>query len=120
MVKRHSASGPLTIRATSFLRQKPWTRYLQLSSTCHAIKEEKIILYCEGEKDCLTAHCWATKPRWVGPVTGKMNIRVLQVRECRLIPDKDDPGLKLSARMQESLTEVAKSLKVVVLPEGKI
>jgi len=36
-----------------------------------------------------------------------------------LIPDKDDPGLKTIQPGCRSLTEVAKSLKVVILPEGK-
>jgi hypothetical protein len=92
--------------------------YPQLVS---AIKEEKIILYCEGEKDCLTAHLLGYEATTMGGA-GDWKDEYKAFFKCAnvvLIPDKDDPGLKLSARMQESLTEVAKSLKVVVLPEGK-
>lgn len=93
-------------------------RYPQLMD---AIRNDKIILYTEGEKDCLTARLLGYESTTMGGASDWKDEYKQYFRNANiiLIPDKDKPGLSLSAKMQQSLSTVVKSLRVVILPDGK-
>lgn len=86
-----------------------------------AIRDNKVVVYTEGEKDALTARLLGYESTTMGGASDwKDEYKAFfKGSHLVLIPDKDAAGLKLSERMQESLASVTKSLRVVVLPEGK-
>jgi len=93
-----------------------------------AIKKNENILYLEGEKDCETAKLLGYSATTMGGAsdwkdgTGKDKENyALYFKNARLIqiPDKDNPGIRLTQKMTDSLITMCQSLKVVILPAGK-
>jgi hypothetical protein len=86
-----------------------------------AITNRQYILLVEGEKDANTAGLLG----YIGTTFGGASDWKDEYKNyfrggyVVIIPDKDDPGIKNAKKIQDSLCEVCKSLKVVILPEGK-
>ena len=85
------------------------------------IQSGKLVLYCEGEKDCETAKILGYYATTFGGSSEWKDEWKNYFKEANLIliPDKDDSGLKETAKMIESLKVVVKSLKTMILPLGK-
>jgi hypothetical protein len=85
------------------------------------IKTGGPLLYVEGEKDAETASLLGYTATTMGGASDWKEEYKNYFKDASLIivPDKDDPGIKLSEKMIKDLTEIAKSLRVVILPEGK-
>ena len=92
-----------------------------LPQLIEAVKGGKLVIYCEGEKDATTAKILGFEATTMGGASDWKDEykRFFQGANLVLIPDKDDAGLKLTAKMVDSLKTVAKSLKTMVLPIGK-
>jgi hypothetical protein len=86
-----------------------------------AIKSGKVVLQVEGEKDAETAKILGYEATTMGGASDWKDEykRYFKDANLILIPDKDDPGLKLTANMIDSLKTVTKSLKTMILPMGK-
>jgi hypothetical protein len=86
-----------------------------------AIEKNEAILYLEGEKDCETARLLGYTATTMGGASDWRDEYKAYFKDARIIqvPDKDNPGIKLAQNVAKSLTEVCRSLKVAILPEGK-
>jgi hypothetical protein len=86
-----------------------------------AIKQGKLNLVVEGEKDALTAKILGYEATTMGGASDWKDEYKNFFRDANLIliPDKDDAGLKLTSKMIDSLKTVVKSLKTMILPMGK-
>jgi hypothetical protein len=86
-----------------------------------AIKSESPILYVEGEKDADTGRLLGYTSTTMGGASSWKDeySPFFKNAVLILIPDKDNPGLKLGGNVTNSLVKVAKSIKVVILPAGK-
>ena len=86
-----------------------------------AIKQGSLILYVEGEKDADTAKILGYTATTMGSASDwKDEYKSYFKGACLiLVPDKDDAGLKLTSKMIDSLKSTCKSLKTLVLPQGK-
>jgi hypothetical protein len=93
-------------------------RYPQL---IEAIKQDKVIIFAEGEKDAMTAKILGYESTTMGGASDWKDEykNFFKGANLVLIPDKDDPGLKLTSSMIDSLKTVTKSLKTMILPLGK-
>jgi len=93
-------------------------RYPQL---LEAIKNGKIAVVVEGEKDANTAAILGYEATTMGGASDWKDEYKNFFKDANLvlIPDKDDPGLKLTSKMVDSLRTVCKSLKTLILPMGK-
>jgi len=86
-----------------------------------AQKQNSIILYTEGEKDADTAELLG----YVGTTMGGASDwreeykHFFKNSTLVIIPDKDSAGTAQASKIAKSLGEVCKSLKVLILPEGK-
>jgi len=86
-----------------------------------AQKQNSIILYTEGEKDADTAELLG----YVGTTMGGASDwreeykHFFKNTTLVIIPDKDSAGTAQASKIAKSLGEVCKSLKVLILPEGK-
>jgi len=86
-----------------------------------AHKQGATIIYTEGEKDADTASLLG----YVGTTMGGASDWRDEYKQyfkddiVVIIPDKDSAGTTIAKKMQDSLIDVCKSLKVVILPEGK-
>lgn len=86
-----------------------------------ALKRNDLIVYTEGEKDANTAVMLG----YIGTTMGgaaewdEDYIRFFQNAQIAVIADKDDAGIKLAQRISGDLIKVSKSVKVVILPQGK-
>jgi hypothetical protein len=85
------------------------------------IKQGNIVLYVEGEKDALTGKLLGYVSTTMGGASDWKDEfkNFFKGASIILIPDKDDPGLKFTSKMVESLKTVAKSIKTLILPQGK-
>jgi hypothetical protein len=86
-----------------------------------AVKSESPILFVEGEKDADTGRLLGFASTTMGGASDWKDEYKGFFKNANviLIPDKDDPGMKASANIQKSLVTVCKSVKVVILPNGK-
>ena len=86
-----------------------------------AIKNGKIVVYTEGEKDAETAWVLGYEATTMGGASDWKDEYKKYFKDANLIiiSDKDDAGLKFVSKMIESLKPVAKSLKTLILPFGK-
>lgn len=86
-----------------------------------AIKSESPILFVEGEKDADTGRLLGFASTTMGGASDWKDEYKGFFKNANvvIIPDKDDPGMKASANIQKSLVTVCKSVKVVILPNGK-
>jgi hypothetical protein len=93
-------------------------RYPQLID---GIKQDKLCLFVEGEKDALTGELLGYVSTTLGGASDWKDEykNFFKGAKVILIPDKDDPGLKHANNVAESLKTVCKSLKIVILPVGK-
>lgn len=92
-----------------------------LPAVMQAVKAQQPILYVEGEKDANTGKILgftATTMGGAGDWKDEYKRYFFKTRVVQ-IPDKDLAGLKLASSITDTLVGVAKSLKVVILPEGK-
>lgn len=86
-----------------------------------AYQKGKTIIYAEGEGDAETARVLGFTGTTMGGATDWKdewkdffhNARIVQ------IADNDKPGITLVQKVSKSLCEVCKSVKVIILPEGK-
>ena len=85
------------------------------------IKKSGLLVYVEGEKDADTAKVLGYTATTMGGASDWKPEFANFFRKSNvvIIPDKDDAGLKLAKKMITDLKPVAKSLKVIVLPDGK-
>jgi len=92
-----------------------------VSDLIEGVKQGKVILKTEGEKDALTGKLLG----YVSTTFGGASDWKDEYKSCFkdanvvLIPDKDEPGLKHANDVAESLKKVVKSLKLLILPMGK-
>lgn len=88
-----------------------------------AIKNKSPILYLEGERDCNTAKVLGYTATTMGGASDwkeEYAAQFFKGANLYLIPDKDNAGLNLTGgKMIDSLKPVTKSLKCVILPQGK-
>ncbi len=93
-----------------------------LPELLNAIKTNSPVIYVEGEKDADTArYILGYNSTTLGGASDWKDEYKHYFKDANLIivPDKDDPGFKLSEKMAKDLSDIAKSLKVIILPEGK-
>jgi putative DNA primase/helicase len=78
------------------------------------------VLICEGEKDCETAKklglVATCNPMGAGKWKPSYNVPLIG-KDCTVIPDGDQPGIKHGEQIATELYEVAKPLAVCRLPE---
>ena len=84
--------------------------------------QNKTILICEGEKDCLAAHqvtslCATTNPMGAGKWRPEYS-ESLRGKNCFIIPDNDPVGLLHAEQIAHSLWGIAEKIYVLKLPEG--
>jgi hypothetical protein len=84
-------------------------------------KEDKTIIDAEGEKDAETARILGYTGTTMGGASDWKDEWKGFFRNGRivLVSDNDKPGIGLVQNISKSLTEVCKSVKVVILPQGK-
>jgi hypothetical protein len=92
-----------------------------LPAVHEAIKVNELILYLEGEKDCETARLLGYTATTMGGASDWKPEYKYYFKNARIVqvPDKDEAGIKLAQDDTKSINEVCRSLKVVILPEGK-
>lgn len=92
-----------------------------LPAVMQAIKSQQPILYVEGEKDANTGKILGFPSTTMGGAGDWKDEYKRYFYRARIvqIPDKDPAGLKLAGNITDTLKEIAKSLKVVILPGGK-
>lgn len=92
-----------------------------LPTLIKAIKEDKLIVYVEGEKDANTAKVIGYASTTMGSASDwkKEYATFFKKANLVLIPDKDKAGLNLTQKMIDDLKPVVRSLKIVILPDGK-
>lgn len=80
-----------------------------------------LILYVEGEKDAKTAKVLGFCGTTMGGASDWKPEYANYFRKANLIlfPDKDSAGLGITEKMITDLKSVVKSLKVIILPQGK-
>jgi hypothetical protein len=85
------------------------------------IKNGKLVLFVEGEKDAETAKLLGYVGTTMGSASDWKDEYSKYFRDANLIliPDKDDAGLRLAGKMIDALKPVVKSLRTMVLPIGK-
>lgn len=85
------------------------------------IKKSGLLVYVEGEKDADTARVLGYTGTTMGGASDWKPEFANFFRKSNMviIPDKDDAGLKLAKKMIIDLKPVSKSLKIIVLPNGK-
>lgn len=86
-----------------------------------AINKDDLILYVEGEKDANTGKVLNYTATTMGSASDwkPEYAKYFKNANLILIPDKDKAGLNLTQKMIDDLKPVTKSLKSVVLPDGK-
>jgi 5S rRNA maturation endonuclease (ribonuclease M5) len=86
-----------------------------------AIKSGNPVLLVEGEKDADTASNLGFTSTTLGGASDWKEEYKFYFKNASVIniPDKDDAGMKFSNNIKKSLETVCKSLKVLILPEGK-
>jgi len=86
-----------------------------------AIKEGSTILYVEGEKDANTGKLLGYVATTFGGASDWRDEYKQYFKNASIvqIPDKDDAGLKQAGKITDSLLGVTKSLRVLILPDGK-
>jgi len=86
-----------------------------------AIKTKSPIVLVEGEKDADTAGLLGYVGTTVGGASDWRDEYKAYFKDAYviLVPDKDDAGMKHATKVKNSLSEVCKSLKTIILPEGK-
>ncbi|MDP2729041.1 MAG: AAA family ATPase [Dehalococcoidales bacterium] len=86
-----------------------------------AIKQGETIIWPEGEKDAETARILGYAHTTMGGASDWKDEWKGFFRNARvaLFSDKDKPGISLVQNISKSLVEVSKSVKVVILPDGK-
>jgi hypothetical protein len=86
-----------------------------------AIKNGEVIGWTEGEKDAETARILGYTGTTMGGASDWRDEYKGFFRNGRivLVSDKDKPGINLVQNISKSLVEVCKSVKVVILPQGK-
>jgi hypothetical protein len=80
---------------------------------------EKVFI-CEGEKDAdaICALGWVATTNaggasnWIPEYSASLN-----GKECIILPDNDEPGMKHAQKIARSLNGIAKSVKIVELPD---
>lgn len=87
----------------------------------NAIKEDKLVIYVEGEKDADTGKVLGYNTTTMGGASEwkPEYAKYFKNSNLVLIPDKDKAGINLTQKMLDDLKPVTKSLKVIVLPNGK-
>lgn len=80
-----------------------------------------LILYVEGEKDAKTAKVLGFCGTTMGGASDWKPEYANYFRKANLIlfPDKDSAGIGITEKMITDLKSVVKSLKVIILPQGK-
>jgi 5S rRNA maturation endonuclease (ribonuclease M5) len=95
----------------------------RLPRVIEAVKTEQPVVFVEGEKDVQTAErlgfvattlAGGANARWEEQYS-----EVLRGAIVYIIPDCDKPGREHAAKVAENLRGVAKSVKMVFLPQGK-
>ena len=86
-----------------------------------AINKDDIILYVEGEKDANTGKVLGYTATTMGSASDWKPEYAKYYKNANLIliPDKDKAGINLTQKMIDDLKPVTKSLKSIVLPDGK-
>jgi hypothetical protein len=85
------------------------------------IAEGGVILYVEGEKDAKTAKILGYTGTTMGGASDWKPEYASFFKKANIVlfPDKDSAGIGITAKMITDLKSVVKSLKVIILPEGK-
>lgn len=86
-----------------------------------AIKNGEVIVWPEGEKDAETARILGYAYSTMGGASDWRDEWKGFFRNARVVlaSDNDKPGISLVQNITKSLCEVCKSVKAVILPEGK-
>lgn len=86
-----------------------------------SIKSKSPVVFVEGEKDAETAELLGYTGTTFGGASDWKDEYKYYFKNAHviLIPDKDDPGLKNATKIKNSLSTVCKSLKLIILPDGK-
>ena len=86
-----------------------------------AVKSGSPIILVEGEKDADTASNLGFTSTTLGGASDWKEEYKFYFKNASVIniPDKDDAGMKFSNNVKKSLETVCKSLKVLILPDGK-
>lgn len=86
-----------------------------------AVKAGNPVIIVEGEKDSDTAWNLGFTATTLGGASDWRDEYKGYFKSASviLIPDKDEPGLKYSNNVRKSLENICKSLKVLILPDGK-
>lgn len=92
-----------------------------VSDLIEGVKQGKLILKTEGEKDALTGKLLGFVSTTFGGASDWKDEYKSYFKDANVIviPDKDDHGLKHANDIVESLKKVSKSLKILILPLGK-
>ena len=86
-----------------------------------ALKQGKPIIFVEGEKDAETARLLGYVGTTMGGASDWRDEYKHYFKRASIIqiPDNDPAGVTHAKKVTKSLSEVCKSLKVVILPQGK-
>ena len=128
----HNADGTLSFQVLrlepkSFRQRRPdgnggWIWKLDESRVVYRLPEllkfpDAAVFACEGEKDAdrvaSLGHCATTVAagKWTEDC-----IKALAGRDCIILQDNDEPGAKKALKTAQALHDIAKSVRIVLLP----